>query len=160
VRHGGTEHGREQQMGSSGGLRRACGERGSLTLMLVTMSVALLALAGLVLDGGAKLNAASTAAAVAEEAARAGAGQVSRPTAYSSGSFVVSAAQARSAARQYLNAAGYRNYDVQVLPPRTIRVTVTVVQPTKILSLIGIVSFSVSESATATLVAGVTGPGA
>jgi hypothetical protein len=127
--------------------------------MLIVMFVALLALAGLVVDGGAKLNAASTAAAAAQEAARAGAGLVSRPTAYSSGRFVVSEAQARTAAEHYLTAAGYQNYNVQFLPPRTIQVTVTVVQPTKILSLIGIGSFSVSETASATLVAGVTGPG-
>jgi Flp pilus assembly protein TadG len=133
-------------------------ESGSLTLMLVVLLVALLALAGLVLDGGAKLNAASTAAAVAQEAARAGAGQVSQPTAYSSGSFVISQAAAINAARHYLATAGYRG-TVQVTGPRTIRVTVTIRQPTKVLSLIGISSFTVTESATATLVAGVTGPG-
>ncbi|HXP22073.1 MAG TPA: pilus assembly protein TadG-related protein [Streptosporangiaceae bacterium] len=133
------------------------GDRGSLTLMLAVLFIALLALAGLVIDGGAKLDAASNAAAVAQEAARAGAGQVDRPTAYSGGSFVVDQAQARSAALAYLATAGYQG--TVATARRTIQVTVTVVVPTRVLSLIGISSFRVSESATATLVAGVTGPG-
>jgi Flp pilus assembly protein TadG len=147
-------------MGGTGLGDRLARDRGSLTLMLIIMFVALLALAGLVVDGGAKLNAASTAASAAQEAARAGAGQVSRPTAYSSGKFVVSPALAVNAAERYLNAAGYHDYVVQPVGTREIRVTVTVVQPTKILPLIHIDSFTVTESATATLVAGVTGPGA
>ncbi|MGH3396795.1 MAG: pilus assembly protein TadG-related protein, partial [Streptosporangiaceae bacterium] len=57
-------------------------ERGSLTLLLAVMFVALPALAGIVIDGGAKLTAAENATAIAQEAARAGAGMVSQPTAY------------------------------------------------------------------------------
>ena len=49
-------------------------DAGSLTLMLAVLMVALLALAGLVIDGGRKLNQSASAYAVAQEAARAGAG--------------------------------------------------------------------------------------
>src|SRR5260221_553044 len=47
-------------------------ERGTITLMLLVMFVALLALAGIVIDGGAKLDQAENANAIAQEAARAG----------------------------------------------------------------------------------------
>jgi Flp pilus assembly protein TadG len=156
--HSNDQHSQEQRMTSGGRERRTAGDRGSLTLMLAVLFIALLALAGLVIDGGAKLDAASNAAAVAQEAARAGAGQVDRPTAYSGGTFVVDQAAARSAALAYLAAAGYQG--TVATARRTMQVTVTVVVPTKMLSLIGINSFTVSESATATLVSGVTGPGA
>src|ERR1022692_2307644 len=68
-------------------------ERGSITLMLAALSVALIALAGIVIDGGAKLRAAENADAVAQEAARAGAGIVNQSTAYSTGTFIVDQSQ-------------------------------------------------------------------
>ncbi len=73
-------------------------DRGSLTLMLAVLFVALLGLAGIVIDGGAKLTAAENAAAIAQEAARAGAGQVNQATAHENGSFVVDENQAIAAA--------------------------------------------------------------
>lgn len=132
-------------------------ERGSLTLMLAALFVALLALAGIVIDGGAKLNEAQNAEAVAQEAARAGAGMVNRGVAYSSGSFTVDRAQALAAAQAYLAKAGYRG--TVSAGGRSIRVTVTVTRPTRVLSIIGIDSMSATESATAALVTGVTGAG-
>ena len=136
------------------------GERGSFSLMLVIMAVALLALAGLVVDGGAKLDEAENANAVAQEAARAGAGMVDQGKAYSTGAFAVDPGQAVAAAQAYLASvadAGYRG-SVNV-GPESISVTVTVTQPTKILSIIGIDSMTVTRTATAALVTGVTGPG-
>jgi Flp pilus assembly protein TadG len=137
--------------------RRVEGDSGSLTLMLAALFVALLALTGLVIDGGAKLDAASNATAIAQEAARAGAGQVNQPTAYSSGSFVVNPSLAVSAARQYLTRAGY-NGAVTVTGNTTIRVVVRVRVRAQVLSLIGIDWLNSSGSATATLEVGVTGP--
>ena len=75
------------------------GERGSFSLMLVIMAVALLALAGLVVDGGAKLDEAENASAVAQEAARAGAGMVNQGKAYSTGAFAVDPSRAVAAAQ-------------------------------------------------------------
>src|SRR6266700_5449551 len=46
-------------------------DRGSITLMLAALGGALIALAGIVIDGGTKLRAAENANAVAQEAARA-----------------------------------------------------------------------------------------
>lgn len=138
-------------------------ERGSLTLMLAVMFVALLALAGIVIDGGAKLTAAENATAIAQEAARAGAGMVSQPTAYTKGSFVVDQSQAVQAAEQYLSqpsvtGAGYRG-SVTREGTQSIQVTVTFAEPTRVLSIIGIDQVTGTGTATADLVSGVTGPG-
>lgn len=135
-------------------------ERGSLTLMLAVMFVALLALAGLVIDGGAKLTAAENAASAAQEAARAGAGMVDRAKAYASGNFVVDQRQAIDAADQYLANAGY-NGEAKPGPAgvNSIRVTVTVTRHTRVLSIIGIDWLTSTGMATATLKSGVTGPG-
>jgi Flp pilus assembly protein TadG len=126
--------------------------------MLAALFTVLLALAGLVIDGGAKLDEAQNAAALAQEAARAGAGQVDQNAAHASGSFVVDQAAAVGAARQFLAAAGAQG---TATPdgPAGIRVSVTLTEPTKVLSLIGISTISASGSATASLITGVTGAG-
>ncbi len=132
-------------------------ERGGLSLMLVVLFVVLAALAGIVVDGGAKLTADEDAVAVAQEAARAGASIVNVSRAYASGSFVVDQGQALGAARQYLVGAGYDHFTVSADGARAIRVSVTVTEPTKFLSLIGLDSFTSTGTATASLVTGVTG---
>jgi Flp pilus assembly protein TadG len=140
-------------------------ERGSITLMLAALSVALIALAGIVIDGGVKLRAAENADAIAQEAARAGAGIVNQSTAYSTGTFVVDQSQAITAARAYLAAAAHGGMAdasvrgaVAAQGRDSIRVTVTVTEPTSVLSIIGIDSMSSTGAATASLVTGVTGP--
>lgn len=125
--------------------------------MLAVLMVALIAFAGLVIDGGRKLNATEKAYAIAQEAARAGAGQVNTSAAYGSGTFKVDGPQALMAARAYLASAGYHG-SVRV-SGNNIRVTVRVREPTTILSLIGIDTISASGFAVASLVTGVTGPG-
>jgi Flp pilus assembly protein TadG len=142
---------------------REASERGSLTLMLAVMFVALLALAGIVIDGGAKLTAAENATAIAQEAARAGAGMVNQSTAYAKGNFVVDQNQAIQAAEQYLSqpsvtGAGYHG-SVTREGTQSIQVTVRFTEPTRVLSIIGIDQVNGTGTATANLVAGVTGPG-
>jgi hypothetical protein len=134
-------------------------ERGSLTLMLAVLFISLLGLVGLVIDGGAKVTLAENATSVAQEAARAGAGMVNTATAYANGSFVVDETQAVNAADQYLANAGYQGSAEPGATANSIQVTVTVTQPTKVLSLIGIDTMSATGHATATLVTGVTGAG-
>ena len=133
-------------------------ERGTITLMLLVMFVALLALAGIVIDGGAKLDQAENANAIAQEAARAGAGMVNQSKALATGSFTVDQAQALTAALQYLAHLGYRCCAVAD-GPDAIRVTVTLIAPTRVLSIIGIDTMRSTGSATASLATGVTGPG-
>ena len=134
------------------------GDRGSLTLMLAVMMVALLALAGLVIDGGRKLNESEKAYALAEEAARAGAGEVNRSVAYGSGVFRVDQSQAISAARAYVATTGDTG-SVTAVGADKIRVTVTITANTDVLSLIGIDTMTSTGTAVASLVSGVTGPG-
>ncbi len=125
--------------------------------MVVVLFAALAALAGIVVDGGAKLDADENAVALAQEAARAGATTVSVSRAYATGSFVVDQRQALGAARTYLADAGYDRFSVSTVGARAIRVSVTITQPTIFLSLIGVDSFTSTGIATATLVTGVTG---
>lgn len=134
------------------------GDRGSLTLMLAVLMVTLLALAGLVIDGGRKLNEAENAYAIAQEAARAGAGQVDTSVAYGSGSFRVDQSQAITAARNYLTNTGYQG-SVSAVGADRISVSVTVTENTDVLSLIGIDTMTSTGTAVASLVSGVTGPG-
>jgi hypothetical protein len=133
-------------------------DAGSLTLLLAFSMVSLLTLAGLVIDGGRKLNQAANACTIAQEAARAGAGMVDRSAAYRSGTFAVDDAQALAAARAYLSSAGYTG-SVSSDGTQKIRVTVTVTGHTLVLSLIGIDTMTSTGSAVASLVTGVTGPG-
>jgi Flp pilus assembly protein TadG len=132
-------------------------DTGSLTLLLAFLMVSLLILAGLVIDGGRKLNQSANAYAIAQEAARAGAGMVNRSAAYRSGTFSVDEGQALAAARAYLSSAGYTG-SVSSDGTQKIRVTVTVTGRTLVLSLIGIDLMTSTGSAVASLVTGVTGP--
>jgi hypothetical protein len=143
--------------GDRNGMRPRDRERGGLSLMVVVLFAALAALAGIVVDGGAKLIAHENAVAVAQEAARAGAMTVDESAAYSSGSFVVSQQRAFAAARSYLIRAGYDRYAMASDGTRAITVSVTVTEPTTFLSLIGVDSFTCTGTATASLVIGVTG---
>ena len=132
-------------------------ERGALSLMIVALAVGLVAVAGIVVDGGAKLTAVENAAAVAQEAARAGATTVNVSDAYSAGVYVVDQQRAMQAARAYLVKAGLHHFSVAAAGSRAIRVTVTITKPTKFLALIGIGTFTCTGVATATLVTGVAG---
>ncbi len=136
---------------------RVCSERGALSLMIVVLFVAFVALAGIVVDGGAKLTADENAAALAEEAARAGATTVDVSGAYATGSVAVDQQRAIAAARAYLAGAGYHRYWVTAVGSQAIRVTVTITEPTRFLSMIGVRSFTCTGTATAVLVTRVAG---
>ena len=83
---------------------------------------------------------------------------VDRSAAYRSGTFEVDEAQGLAAARAYLADAGHSG-SVAFDGPKRIRVTVTLSQPTLVLSLIGMDTMTSTGSAVASLVTGVTGPG-
>jgi Flp pilus assembly protein TadG len=141
----------------AGRVRGADGERGALSLMIIVLVAALVLLAGFVVDGSSQLAADENAQALAQEAARAGATSVDASTAYRNGSFVVDPQLAATAAASYLATSGYGNYKVFVVSNSEIRVRVTVTEPTKFLSVIGIDRVSSTGWATASLVTGVTG---
>jgi len=110
---------------------------GAVAMFVVVITVALLAMAGLVIDGGYALAARQEAANTAEQAARVGADALSR----------IDPAQAAAAARGYLSAAGHVG-DVDVSGD-TVTVTVRVSKRTAILSAVGINAIAVTGRATA-----------
>jgi Flp pilus assembly protein TadG len=141
-------------------LSRLGDERGALTLFLAILFPVLLAFAGLVVDAGTKLDNYENAATYAQEAARAGAGQVDQSEAYSSATFVVDEAQAVAAAQAYLSALPSEVTGTATpVGNDAIRVTVTVTSPTTVLSIIGIDTVTSQATATASLLSGVAGPG-
>lgn len=133
-------------------------DRGSYTLFGIAMAFVLLLLVGMVYDLGAQLRAGREAASLAEETARAGAGQIDRDRAYTGGRLVIDRTEAIRTATAYLHSSG-RPGTVSVDGTRRIRATVTVSKPTALLSIIGIDSVQVTRTATADLLTGVEGPG-
>lgn len=138
--------------------RAAARDEGTLTLFTAIIAIALLAAVAFTVDAGEKLQAGLRARALAEEAARAGAGEINAAAAYNgSGPLAVSPGLAVQAAGQYLSRAGHTG-TVIVTGNTTVQVTVTVTEPAAFTSVIGISAVSATETATATLTQGVTGP--
>ncbi len=142
--------------GGSGrpGLRAPVGrDVGSVTLFLVIAAVGLLAMAGLAVDGGAKVRAAQRADRIAGEAARAAGAALSRQGVLS-GVVRVDRRAAIEAVSQYLAEAGVQGRAELLESGRAVRVDTTVHQSTVFLGLIGISGFEVHGSATAEVVQG------
>lgn len=133
-------------------------DAGSYSLLAIVLASMFLLLAGMVYDLGAKLRAGQRAGNIAEEAARAGAGQIDRDSAYAGGRYVVDRSAAVRASRAYLRAAG-QSGSVAPAGATKIRVTVTVTQPAVLLSMIGVGPMQVTRTATADLLTGIEGPG-
>jgi Flp pilus assembly protein TadG len=155
-------------MGSSGPGRRGSarpaalrdGEQGQITVFVVVIMVALLAVAGLVYDGGRALAAKTTCIDIAQEAARAGAQQVNLATFRASGQVMLDASAAQAAAQAYLAGTGTGDTATVTVAGDTVTVAVSSGQPTVFLGLIGIRSLHVTGTATATAESGITGPAA
>ncbi|MGQ0631597.1 MAG: TadE/TadG family type IV pilus assembly protein [Sporichthyaceae bacterium] len=133
-------------------------DEGAVTLFVVVLSTALLAMAGLVIDGGYALAARQEASSVAEQAARAGADALSPSSLHSSGPLRLDPAAARRAAESYLATTGH---DGQTsVAGDAVTVTVRITRPTAILSAIGIEDLSSSATATARGLTGIDRPNA
>lgn len=130
-------------------------ERGQVTAFVVVIVTAILLFAGLVLDGGLALAAKVRALGEAQEAARAGAQEIDLAAYRANGLLRLAPQQANAAARNYLAAAGH-NGTVSVAG-NTVRVTVTVSQPTQLLGLIGISSSTVTATGEAQPQRGISG---
>jgi Flp pilus assembly protein TadG len=132
----------------------ATDERGQVTAFLVVMMTAFLILAGLVVDGGYGLAAKRRAINEASEAARAGAQALAVPDYRSgTGDVVLDPNAAEAAAQGYLGATGHSG-TVTVDGDR-VKVEVRFDQPTTLLRLIGVSSFSISGEAGARSARGV-----
>ena len=125
-------------------------DRGSLTVFTAVLGLALLLMAGLVVDGTGKLRAARTAEAIAQEAARAGADSLNAAAARAGQPAVLDPTAAVNAADAYLQTAGVTG-TAEITGPTEIAVAVTLDRPTAFLGLIGIPGYRVSGHAVADL---------
>ena len=115
-----------------------------MTAFLVALTTSLLALAGLVLDGGLALATKVQAAGVAEAAARAGAQAIDLGAYRLDNRLTLAPDQAASRAQAHLSAAGV---DGKVtVSGNTVTVVVTASQRTQLLGLVGISSISVKAT--------------
>jgi hypothetical protein len=132
-------------------------DRGAVTLFVAIAMVGLLALAGLVVDGGAKVRAVQRADRLAAEAARA-AGQAIDLAGVLEGSEVrVDRRAALVAAESYLRVSGVEGSVRVIDGGRAIAVTTTTSAPTVFLGLIGVPQFTVRGGAEVALVHSVRG---
>ena len=124
-------------------------DRGSITAYLLITTVALVVLAGLVLDGGAALTAHGTAADTAQQAARAGADALDEQSLRASApaGLTTNPAAAREAAAAVLAAADVTG-DITVTGS-TVTVTARATKPTAILAIVGIDQVGGTATATA-----------
>jgi hypothetical protein len=130
-------------------LRRRLGEEdGMVTAFVVIFTLALLAMAGLVLDGGLALAAKVHAIDDAQAAARAGAQAIDIPLYRSTGTITLDPAQAVADAQGFLAAAG--EHGTVSVAGETVTVNVTITQPTQILSIVGVDQLTVSGTGSAT----------
>ncbi len=134
----------------------ARGEEGTIALYMAIITVALLAMAGLVLDGGTAIAARAAAGDVAQEAARAGA-DARTPTslrASNPAGLRVDPAAARTAAARVL-AARHATGDV-IVTGLDVAVVARIAAHTRILSAVGLNDLTGTGHATATVLHGTT----
>ena len=121
-----------------------------MTAVFMTM---FLALAGLVADGGHYLDAKQQAASEAEQAARAGASSLNVGELHA-GTIAVDPATAVTAAENYMTAAGQPGTAWVV--GNTVYAQISYRLPTQLLGIIGVGSFQINVTESATDVSGVT----
>jgi Flp pilus assembly protein TadG len=132
------------------------GEAGQVEAFTVVMVLALVIMAGLVLDGGLALAAKIQALNEAQEAARAGAQALDLTLYRNSGQVRLAPDQAQTAAQDHLAAAG--STGTVTVTADEVTVTVHRDQDTQILGLVGVGSLQVSATATARAAHGVVAP--
>lgn len=135
------------------GVTRLREERGTVTAFVVSFTVAMLAVAGLVVDGGYTLATRRQAFNEANAAARAGAQAIDEGALRSSGAVRLQEGRARSLAMDHLTAAGLDG-TVEVVGD-TVTVHVTTTQTLALLGIIGIGPFTIEAQGSARAVKGV-----
>ncbi len=125
-------------------------DRGAVMFWVVPIMVGLIAMAGLIVDGGDAIAAREQAADVAQQAARAGADALSPTSLHDSdpADLTANPGAARAAAQRVLDTAGISNPTV-VVSGDSVTVSVTVHEKTQILSAFGLNNISGSASSTA-----------
>lgn len=144
-----------------GRLRRQA-ERGSAALFVAIFAPAMIFMAGLVIDGGAALEAKQRASDIAEQAARAGAGQCDVASLRSQGICFVDTGLVPAAVAPYRNSPGVTGFTWVPLPDpdhpgqdNGVRVTVTMTFRTTLLGIMPkFKTLTIIESADAVAVTG------
>jgi Flp pilus assembly protein TadG len=142
---------RPRRVGTAGGPN----DGGAITILVLLLTPMLLALAGLVWDGGLAINARQQAADLAEQAARAGADQLDLDAARSAGGDRIDIARASAAACHYLQVAAPSVGCEATATDEQVSVRVTTTTTTALLGLIGLHSLTTHGHATARPVEGV-----
>ncbi|MCY0923430.1 MULTISPECIES: pilus assembly protein TadG-related protein [unclassified Streptomyces] len=148
------------QRGPESGVRRSRlrGDEGGIAIYTAVVTVALLGIIGLAIDGGGKLRATERADSVAMEAARA-AGQAIDPASAVTGTGVrVDPQAAQAAAQAYLSRAGTQGTTALSADGTQLTVTVHDTYATRFLAIVGVGSMSVTGHGSARLLHGVTQP--
>jgi Flp pilus assembly protein TadG len=144
-----------QRFRSRWGRLREQSEVGFVSLYVVVITVGLLAMAGLVIDGGNALAAREQATDVAQQAARAGADALSPESLRGSPTgLTASPAAAQAAANRVLDTAGVTG--TVSVDGDNVTVTVVVHKDTTILSAFGVPPIEGKASSTATALHGTT----
>lgn len=129
------------------------GDRGSIALYFAVITVAAIAMAGLVIDGGAALAARERAADLATQAARAGANALAPATLRGTPrELAADPTAATVAARRVLHLGGATGR-ISIDGDR-VTVTAHVARHTAVLSALGLTDISQSATATATVLYG------
>lgn len=132
--------------------RHARDEQGSVTTFVVVFTVALLFVAGLVIDGGFVLNARRQAIVEAEAAARAGA-QMIEPTGQPGANAIIDTFAAEQAVNSYLATTGHSG--TTAVDGDTVSVEVSYSRPMSILGLGGLWSVTVHGHGSADATTGI-----
>lgn len=128
-------------------------ESGVLTAFIAVLAVALLVIVGMAVDCGRAIAAQSLAADEAEQAARAGAGALSID-ALRDGQLGLNPSRAIRSAESYTLLTGHPG--TASVSHGVVTVHVVVVVPTTILNIVGVPAITVSASASASDIEGVT----
>lgn len=139
------------------GCERRGGDAGSATIFVVVTVVGLMVLAGLVVDGGAKVRALQRADRLAAEAGRAGGQAIDVPAAIPGDMPTLDARAAVQASQAYLRGNGVRGEVSVDDGGRSLVVDVTTTTDTIFLGLVGVHTMTVRGSAKVSLVRGITG---
>lgn len=124
-----------------------------MSLFLVVLLLAVFAVFGLVVDGGARLDGQRRATDQAEQAARAAA-QAVNPASLRTGTTTLDPAAARAAASRYLAAAGNVSLTGIQVSGTTVTVHVTTAVQPAVLSIVGIGTLTVTGTGRAELLRG------
>ncbi|WP_406451526.1 hypothetical protein OG782_16165 [Streptomyces sp. NBC_00876] len=137
---------------------RTYDDRGGIAVYSAIITVALLGVIGITVDGGGKLRATERADSIAMEAARAGGQAIDPGQAIPGKAVVVDPAGARAAAFAYLSTAGATGSVDVSADGKTLSVRVNTTYATRFLGIVGISSMDVTGQGHATLIHGVVAP--